>query len=178
MKVITLTQPWATLVAIGAKRIETRSWATRYRGPLAIHAAAGLGPVGGKHGLLELLSTEPFWGVLRQALYVPNVGYPADAETIAEELDYGAILGQANLFDCVPTERIGPNWHRWQYPATDDAAQWHMTDQERAFGDYSPGRFAFLLGKPQAFAEPIPARGQLKLWNWDGDMPAAHACIS
>lgn len=42
MKAITLTQPWATLVAIGAKRIETRSWATRYRGPLAIHAAKGI----------------------------------------------------------------------------------------------------------------------------------------
>jgi activating signal cointegrator 1 len=41
MKAITLTQPWATLVAIGAKRIETRSWPTNYRGPLAIHAAKG-----------------------------------------------------------------------------------------------------------------------------------------
>ena len=54
MKVLTLTQPWATLVAIGAKRIETRSWATKYRGPLLIHAAAGLGPVGGKFGLVDL----------------------------------------------------------------------------------------------------------------------------
>jgi hypothetical protein len=43
MKGLTLTQPWATLVAIGAKRIETRSWPTRYRGLLAIHAGAGLG---------------------------------------------------------------------------------------------------------------------------------------
>ena len=41
MKALTLTQPWATLVAIGAKRIETRSWRTSYRGPLAIHAAKG-----------------------------------------------------------------------------------------------------------------------------------------
>lgn len=41
MKAITLTQPWATLVAIGVKRIETRSWKTDYKGPLAIHAAKG-----------------------------------------------------------------------------------------------------------------------------------------
>lgn len=40
MKAITLMQPWATLVAIGAKRLETRSWSTNYRGPLAIHAGA------------------------------------------------------------------------------------------------------------------------------------------
>ena len=41
MKVLTLTQPWATLVAIGAKTMETRSWETMYRGPLLIHAAKG-----------------------------------------------------------------------------------------------------------------------------------------
>lgn len=39
MKAISLWQPWATLVAIGAKQYETRSWSTNYRGPLAIHAA-------------------------------------------------------------------------------------------------------------------------------------------
>lgn len=35
---LTLTQPWATLVAIGVKCIETRSWQKAYRGPLLIHA--------------------------------------------------------------------------------------------------------------------------------------------
>lgn len=39
MKALTLWQPWASLVAVGEKRIETRSWNTNYRGPLAIHAA-------------------------------------------------------------------------------------------------------------------------------------------
>ena len=39
IKFITLTQPWATLVALGVKRIETRSWRTPYRGLLGIHAA-------------------------------------------------------------------------------------------------------------------------------------------
>lgn len=38
MKAITIIQPWATLIAIGAKRFETRSWATTHRGPIAIHA--------------------------------------------------------------------------------------------------------------------------------------------
>ncbi len=41
MKALTLTQPWASLVAVGAKRIETRSFRVSYRGPLAIHAAKG-----------------------------------------------------------------------------------------------------------------------------------------
>lgn len=39
MKTLTLTQPWASLVALRHKKIETRSWRTPHAGPLAIHAA-------------------------------------------------------------------------------------------------------------------------------------------
>ena len=42
MKVITLKQPWATLVAIGIKKYEFRSWKTNYRGKVLIHAGAGI----------------------------------------------------------------------------------------------------------------------------------------
>ena len=41
MKALTLLQPWASLVAIGVKRWETRAWRTSYAGPLAIHASKG-----------------------------------------------------------------------------------------------------------------------------------------
>ncbi len=41
MRVLTITQPWAELVASGAKEWETRSWTTSYRGLVAIHAAKG-----------------------------------------------------------------------------------------------------------------------------------------
>ena len=39
MKAITLWQPWASLIAVGAKQYETRSWYTQYKGDIAIHAA-------------------------------------------------------------------------------------------------------------------------------------------
>jgi hypothetical protein len=39
VKALSLTQPWAQLVADGRKHIETRSWSTNYVGDLAIHAA-------------------------------------------------------------------------------------------------------------------------------------------
>ena len=42
MKVITLKQPWATLVAEGIKKYEFRSWKTNYRGKILIHAGAGV----------------------------------------------------------------------------------------------------------------------------------------
>lgn len=41
MKALSLTQPWASLVALGHKQRETRSWSTPYRGRIAIHAAKG-----------------------------------------------------------------------------------------------------------------------------------------
>lgn len=38
MKALTICEPYASLIAYGNKRYETRSWATKYRGPLLIHA--------------------------------------------------------------------------------------------------------------------------------------------
>jgi hypothetical protein len=156
-KVLTLTQPWATLVAIGAKKIETRSWATSYRGPLAIHAAKGLGPVGGKAGLYELCMRKLFFSALDVAGYKTGLDLPL-----------GAIVATCEIVGC---ESIGYEW-----PDTLQIAytgQWgraysghRLTTQERAFGDYSPGRFAWLLGNVQALPEPIPAKGALGLWDW------------
>ncbi len=41
MKALSLTQPWATAIAIGVKQVETRSWSTGFRGRIAIHASKG-----------------------------------------------------------------------------------------------------------------------------------------
>lgn len=38
MKVITIREPWASLIGVKIKKIETRSWYTKYRGELYIHA--------------------------------------------------------------------------------------------------------------------------------------------
>lgn len=152
MKALTLTQPWATLVAIGAKRIETRSWSTSYRGPIAIHAAVGLSSVGGKRGLMALCRTEPF----RSALLAAGIlGTPA--------LPRGAVVATAQLVGCVPTGSFRPITHgdvTWQVPPGN-------MSQEYAFGDYGPGRYAWLLADVKALPEPIPARGALSLWEWD-----------
>ena len=39
MKVLSLTEPFATLILNGSKCVETRSWKTSYRGELYIHAS-------------------------------------------------------------------------------------------------------------------------------------------
>lgn len=166
MKVLTLTQPWATLVAIGAKHIETRSWATSYRGPLAIHAAKGLGPVGGDKGLYDLCyHTEPFCSVLRE-------WYSARQTGPFHVLDYldrqrGAIVATCELIDVVRTENIVKSngwWRMWG----NELQKWPLSDQERAFGDYTSGRYSWLLSNVRALPEPIPAKGALGLWNYEG----------
>jgi len=88
MKVLTLWQPWATLVAIGAKRIETRSWSTQYRGPLAIHSAASFKG-------LEACSHEPFRSTLE------SYGF-----SVPFALPHGCIVGICELTDILPTEDI------------------------------------------------------------------------
>jgi hypothetical protein len=39
MKILSIRQPWASLIATGAKDVENRTWPTRYRGPVLIHAS-------------------------------------------------------------------------------------------------------------------------------------------
>ena len=41
MKALSLRQPYAAFIAIGRKTIETRTWATSYRGPLLIVSSKG-----------------------------------------------------------------------------------------------------------------------------------------
>ena len=61
MRAITLWEPWATFIAAGHKRFETRSWSTQFRGNIAIHASkrwqrdqkAILAQLVGKHPELE-----------------------------------------------------------------------------------------------------------------------------
>jgi activating signal cointegrator 1 len=62
MLALTLRQPWASLVAIGAKRLETRSWATKYRGDLAIHSSKNLSV-----SSRRLLDIEPVKSTLAEA---------------------------------------------------------------------------------------------------------------
>ncbi len=155
MKVLTLTQPWATLVAIGAKKIETRSWETMYRGPLAIHAAKGF-----PKPAQELCFTEPFLS----ALAVTMVG---QGKYRPDQLPRGMIVAIGELFDCRSTEEARPGKRGWFAHVNNKPVYWELTDQERAFGDYTPGRYAWLLANVRPLPAPIPAKGALGLWTID-----------
>jgi hypothetical protein len=129
VKLISLWEPWATLMAIGAKRIETRSWQTSYRGWLAIHASKG--------GLAK--------SQLRETL--ADLAFAKALECV--ELKPGHILAVVKLEDCCPMEDRGclPGVFS-DYPDLD-------TQQERAFGDYHPDRWAWVTDALFRL-EPIP----------------------
>ena len=62
MRGLSLTPPWSTLVACGAKGWETRSWQTPYRGNIAIHATKGF-----PRWARDLCTEEPFRTALMRA---------------------------------------------------------------------------------------------------------------
>jgi hypothetical protein len=60
IKAISLWQPWASLMACGVKRHETRHWSTAYRGPIAIHASKTV-DIAGAPDKLCLDALGPYW---------------------------------------------------------------------------------------------------------------------
>ncbi len=61
MKALSVKQPWANLIADGSKTIETRSWATKYRGPLLIVSSRRplIHPAGYALAIVELTDCRP-----------------------------------------------------------------------------------------------------------------------
>ena len=94
MKAISLWQPWASAIASGSKRIETRSWATNYRGPLLIHAAR-------RCVKEELVAMSANW-MWRAALALTRK-HMSDNRQLWDVLPFGAIVARCNLVECVRT---------------------------------------------------------------------------
>lgn len=139
MKVISIIQPWATLIALGEKKFETRSWATKHRGELGIHASKKVDKL--------ICEQEPFKTILAKHGYT------------AANLPNGVILGTTILDDCFHV-RINNG------DSAIIGANHLVSGNEYAFGDYSKGRFAWEMSDMKQI-EPIPAKGQLGLWNSD-----------
>jgi hypothetical protein len=161
---LSLNPPWGTLIALAArrpelgKRIETRDWQRSYRGPMAIHQTKGLGELASEAELAALCGREPF----ASALAAAGVASPG-------QLPRGQIVAVVRLAEIRPTsgERGplgGPTYADWVHD---------LSPRERAFGNYAPGRFGWVLADIQALAEPVPCRGAQGLWPVPADVAAA-----
>lgn len=131
MKVITLIQPWATLVALGEKQIETRSWNTNIRGEIAIHAGKKVD---------KSVFNQPFYSnIFRKHSITP------------ENIITSSIIAVCKIVDVKRTEDL-----------TDV-----ISNQERAFGNYNPNRFGWILEDIKPI-EPIQGiKGMLGFWNYE-----------
>jgi activating signal cointegrator 1 len=97
MKAVTLIQPVAALVVLGACRLEVRAWRTSHRGRVAVYASRAF-----PHEAREVSSREPVRSALRAAL----------GHDDWRRLPLGALLGTVELLDCRPVEdeRLPGGW--------------------------------------------------------------------
>lgn len=130
MKVLSLTEPFATLIKEKKKLVETRSWKTNYRGELYIHAS----------------------------MTKPSKTDMEDEELMSlienKELNFGYIICKCTLVDCVyMTEEYINNMKENNY-------------QEYICGEYSVGRYAWILENIELLDKPILTKGHLGVWNY------------
>ena len=130
MKVLSITEPFATLIKNKKKFIETRSWKTNYKGELYIHASQT--KINKKDAdnqeLLNLIDDK--------------------------SLNFGYIICRCRLVDCIYMTK--------EY--VKDLKE--NNRQEYICGEYSEGRYAWILEDITPLTEPIKAKGQLNIWDY------------
>lgn len=111
MKALTICQPYPWLIFSGEKPVENRTWPTRYRGPLAIHA-----------------------GKSRAWL---DDDEEAEFASAGDPLVFGAIVGTCTLAACLRVEDIEAGKHDAEFPQLIGRAHcggpwcWVLTDVKR-----------------------------------------------
>jgi hypothetical protein len=136
IKCISLHDPWASAIALGLKPVETRSWSTKYRGTLGIHAA-------------KKWTHEQRWFNADLC-----VRFPKYSKLMATRLfPLGHVIALVDLYDCKPTDK---------YCGTDPLTL--------ALGDFTPGRYAWLLKNIRRLPHPVPAIGRQGFFTVPIDM--------
>lgn len=139
MRALTLHQPIASALALGLKKFETRSWSTAYRGPICIHAALDSGP-----------ERRAAWAAMHAD---DRAVFAAAGYHFLKALPLMQPVAVAELFDVVPVEAEELTG---------------LPSVERRWGDYRPGRFAWLLRdiRPVTTSWPVAVSGYQGLWHW------------
>jgi hypothetical protein len=148
MKALTIKQPWASLIARGVKDIENRTWRTKFRGRIYIHA-----------------STTPVTGSYKEIL--PTGYWTGLAERERSNLIYhfqfrGAIIGEVDIIDCVINHE----------------SIWAEKTKGVGIGDlwlpdYNyPIIYNWVLANPVLYDTPIlNVKGKLSFWEYSVNAP-------
>lgn len=137
MKAISLIQPYATLIMLGYdyKWNETRSWSTKHRGKLAIHASKG----------------KPPWA--RKAAENPLIKEALEAHGLTfADLPRGSILGTVVVREL---HKITADFVATLTPMEIAAGDYTLNGK----------RWAWQLEDREVFAAPVDCSGALSLWE-------------
>ncbi len=141
MKALSIKQPWASLIAHGLKDIENRTWATKYRGKIYIHASG----TPSFNNLTLNLSHDQIDQI------VLNGSFPLDARD--EKYPKSAIIGTVDIVDCVIN-------HPSIWAEGTETSAGYVIDHII---------YNWVLANPVLFEEPIlNVKGKLSLWEFDG----------
>jgi hypothetical protein len=143
IKAISLHQPWASLIPMGLKKYETRSWATSYTGPLLICAAK-------KTSREQKLYHQYFLTKYQQILT------DTDNYVDWDDLPFGCAVALVNLTDCIRMTQTFIS----EQPQT-----------ELDTGDWRLGRFAWKLDNIRRIVPAIPIVGKQGLFNAEVELP-------
>jgi hypothetical protein len=169
---ITVRQPWASLLVLGIKKVETRSFKVfkDFRGRLFIHA----GRVD-YQAYIEYEKNEEFRYYCNMAferLYSnrprqckienenqwANMTYIMSWKYFQSAWPTKSIIGCVNLHDCQEAFMLKKTWEK-----AGKIIDW---EREYYLGDLSSDRFAWMCKDPHKFERPIEnVRGQLGMWN-------------
>lgn len=148
MKALTLWQPWASAILCGLKNYETRSWSTKHRGPLAIHAS--------KNVPSQIVRDFSYKNLYQEVM--DKMGELFDFD--GKELPTSCIVTVCKVRGCFPIGVIGqPGSFRSD-----------LDERELRFGNYLPSRFAWSLGDVVSGFKPVHCAGTQGLWNIPEDV--------
>ena len=133
VRCISLWQPWASLMACGAKHMETRSWDTKVRGEIYIHASQTKIPI------REWIRTMPNWWICQV-----EIALEVGVEDWLEKLPFMALVGTGELLSTLPATGV---------------ELVNAFPDQAPFGDFTPGRFVHRYYNLQKI-EPVALKGR------------------
>jgi hypothetical protein len=145
MKTITIKQPWASLIIDGAKDIENRSWQTKFRGRVLVHAAAK--NAGNYFDLLNANQKNYYMG------YRVKKGYSPIKDLF---LNNGCIIGSIEIVDCVINHESV--WADKSEGVIAGNTFYHKEKDKLIWN--------WVLANPIKFPEPIATKGKLSFWDY------------
>lgn len=159
MKALSIKQPWASLIAHGIKNIENRTWKTKFRGRIYIHASG------------NKVKSEDFGLMISDEMYIDysrklrNKGITERTADFLYSQPISAIIGEVDIIDCVINH---PSiWAEYTSGYEDKGV--FIPNQKPIYN--------WVLSNPVLYDKPIlNVKGKLSFWEPDIDIVECIGC--